>query len=416
MSQRTRVVGTRSFIVWLLIIIAVVLVAALAVAGLVVYPRLQEQQAEQARLAQADQHYQAGIAFQDVGDWEAAEAEYRQVVTLDAGYKDTKARLAEVKARLAEKEAIATAVAMAQAEQARVDAQATATGQAQATSEARANAEATAAAAPAATAEALEAHYQKGLGYINIRRWVEAKTELERVFEANPNYKEVQAKLAEVEAEIAKLTPAATPTPITTATPTPTATPVTKVVYSNDFEGVVGPEWSNTAKNTTPSGRGFLGEFSNGTVSLTFSGLPPHTEVRVSFDLFIIRSWDGNSQVVNPSTSEAIGPDVWDLNAGGGPTLLHTTFSNWEHYSQAYPDPYPGGDHPARTGAVENNTLGYRHIDDLLDAVYRLNFTFAHSAGSLVLYFSAIGREELSNESWGLDNVEVGVMVKSEVP
>ena len=102
-------------------------------------------------------------------------------------------------------------MAAAWAEQARADGQATAVAAATATVEARINAQATAAAAPTATAEALEARYQKGLGYMNMERWEEAKAELEQVFTADPNYKEVQAKLVEVEDQIAKLTPTATP-------------------------------------------------------------------------------------------------------------------------------------------------------------------------------------------------------------
>jgi tetratricopeptide (TPR) repeat protein len=103
------------------------------------------------------------------------------------------AQLAEVKARLAESKATATAVAIAQAEQAQVEAQATA------------------AAAPTATAEALEVHYQKGLGYMNIGRWEEAEAELEQVFEVDPNYKEVQGRLAELKARLSEMC-ARTPT------------------------------------------------------------------------------------------------------------------------------------------------------------------------------------------------------------
>ncbi|MDH7487104.1 MAG: DUF1080 domain-containing protein [Anaerolineae bacterium] len=212
MSQRTKVIGPRSLIIWLLIVIAVVMAVGLAGGGLLLYPRYQLQQ-------QVKQHYQAGVAFQAVGDWEAAEAEYRQVVILDADYKDAQARLADVKARLGEKEATATAVAMAQAERARAEAQATAVVAATATTEARINAQATAAAAPTATAEALETHYQRALGYMNMERWAEAEAELEQVFDMDPNYKDIQVKLAEVEAELAKLTPTATPTPVATATP-----------------------------------------------------------------------------------------------------------------------------------------------------------------------------------------------------
>ena len=251
MSRRTKVTGTRSFTLWLLIFIAVVLVVGVAAGGLFILPQIQSQQ-------DLEKHYQAGVAFQNVGDWDKAAGEYEQVIVIDANYQDVQMRLAEVRAKLAEREATATAMAVAQAEQAQMEAQATATAQAQttveaqahakatataqaeqaqaeaqatataqaqATAEAQTKAQATAAAAPTATAEALEAHYQKGLGYMNIGRREEAKAELEQVFEVDPNYKEVQAKLAEVEVEIAKLTPTATPTSLATSTPPATATP-----------------------------------------------------------------------------------------------------------------------------------------------------------------------------------------------
>ena len=223
MSQRTKVVGTRAPIIWLLIIIALIIIAGLAVVGLVVYPRYQSQQ-------QAEQHYQAGVAFQDVSDWEAAEAEFKQVVSIDANYKDAQTQLAEVKTRLAESRATATAVAIAQAEQAQTNAHATATAEARATAMAQA-------VAATATATTVEAHYQKGLAYINLQKWAEAQLELQAVFEVDPNYKEVQTKLAEVEVRIAKLTPTATPEPPTPeATNTPVATTTPESLFSDNFD------------------------------------------------------------------------------------------------------------------------------------------------------------------------------------
>jgi tetratricopeptide (TPR) repeat protein len=93
--------------------------------------------------------------------------------------------------------------------------------------------------AATATAETLEAHYQKGLGYMNMGRYEEAKTELEQVFEVDPNYKDVQTRIAEVELAIRSR---ATNTPTPPPTATVTATPRPKVVV----EIWAKQEWQNS--------------------------------------------------------------------------------------------------------------------------------------------------------------------------
>ena len=185
-----------------------------------------------------------------------------------------------------------------------------------------------------------------------------------------------------------------------------------KVVYFNSFENGVGSEWSDSSIDITPSGnQRFLGQFGNGTVALTLNNLPAHTEVTISFDLFIIRSWNGNE------------PDIWDLNVSNGPTLLHTTFNNHNPsifdvtIPQAYPDNYPGGSYPSLTGAFEINTLGYTFlcepspgdgfVDLPMDTVYELVFAFPHFTSELVLNFSGSELAVLTSKSWGLDNVTV---------
>ncbi|UCD57634.1 MAG: hypothetical protein JSV16_00560, partial [Candidatus Hydrogenedentota bacterium] len=172
------------------------------------------------------------------------------------------------------------------------------------------------------------------------------------------------------------------------------------VLYSNDFGKTVGREWSLPITDTTPQGgRRFLGQFGNESVKLTLKQLAAHKKLTVSFDLFIIHSWDGNGRS---------GPDVWELKVDGGQTLLCTTFSNCEDNAsndkQTYPGAYPGGSYPARAGAAEINTLGYGR-----DSVYKVNFSFVHSASTLVLEFSAHGTQPIPDESWGLDNVRVTV-------
>ena len=229
MAQRKPIAGRRSCVLYAVILAALALIVAGAGLVLVVRPELDRRRQAEVRLEQAETHYQAGVAFQNMGDWEAAEAEFKQAIALAPDYKDAQTRLAEVKARLAQSEATATAEAIAQAEQAWADAQATATAQAQATATAQA-------VAATATMDAVETHYQKGLAYINLEKWAEAQVELQAVFEVDPNYKDVQAQLAVVDSEVVKLTPTATPTPLATPTNTPAPSTYTVRMYDIDDE------------------------------------------------------------------------------------------------------------------------------------------------------------------------------------
>lgn len=147
------------------------------------------------------------------------------------------------------------------------------------------------------------------------------------------------------------------------------------VIYFNDFENTSDPltEWSY--KGSTPWGDPaeaapgiavtpgttqhpsdrFFGQFvSDETTSLTLHNLPSWTtEVRLSFDLYIIRTWDEIG-------SE--GPDRWKLTVSDEPKLLDTTFSNMTYAGQpyqSYPGTYPTDTNPARAGAFESNTLGF---------------------------------------------------------
>lgn len=180
------------------------------------------------------------------------------------------------------------------------------------------------------------------------------------------------------------------------------------VVFSDDFESGVATGWSTTRSDATPyAQRRFLGQFGNETATLRLSGLDAHNAVTVSFDLFIVRTWDGNNMIV--------GPDRWLLQ-GDGATLIDTTFSNNDgpSYPQTYPLRTGAFDHSGRNAAAEVNTLGFvpgcpQPIAGVppRDAVYRISATFPHSAPTVRLDFSAAGLQAQCDESWGLDNVEV---------
>jgi tetratricopeptide (TPR) repeat protein len=251
---RKKVTGTRPLILWGIIAIIVVLVVVVVAGLLVIYPDYQAQQdAAQATVqaqAQLEQHYQVGIAFQSVEDWEAAEAEFKQVITFDASYKDVQTRLAEVKSK--QREALATAQAKATRATATVQAraeataaaatvearmakatsvaatvtaqakatiqaeqrEATATTRAQATATAKAEARATVQAAAAqetataatATAvaelEELKVHYQTGVAFQEAEDWEKAVQEFEAVIQIDANYQDAQTRLTGVKARL----------------------------------------------------------------------------------------------------------------------------------------------------------------------------------------------------------------------
>jgi len=192
------------------------------------------------------------------------------------------------------------------------------------------------------------------------------------------------------------------------------------VIYSNDFSSTVGPEWSTSIRDATPIGNNsFLGQFGQTNTSgqstvLTLSGLPAHSAITVSFDLYIIASWDGHGIDV--------GPDVWDLSVVGGTNLLHTTFSNLPNINpddrnQDYPGTFPGGNFVERTGSVASNSLGYHLIVggpgggqyDSGDTTYHLTYTFAQNNPTVGLHFSS-ALTGLADEFWGVDNIVVATV------
>jgi hypothetical protein len=193
------------------------------------------------------------------------------------------------------------------------------------------------------------------------------------------------------------------------------------IVYQNDFQSAAGPEWSNTNLSVTPVGsRQFLGILTQGTTTLTLNGIANNQAVGVSFDLFIIGTWDG-SQLIDPLSDpvHTVGPDVWSFAADGGAPLLSTTFSvfdgtkamhSFRSYPQAYPGNYPADSFPARTGAAENDTLGYFEGD----SVYHFSFNLVHTSGPLVLNFTGTF-PVVDTESWGIDNVLVSVPEPSSI-
>jgi hypothetical protein len=186
-------------------------------------------------------------------------------------------------------------------------------------------------------------------------------------------------------------------------------------VYSNDFEGsTVGSEWSRTTVSTTPGGSHgatrFLGELGNGSVTLTLNSLQPHTDLTLTLDLFIIRTWDGNGEVGGGVSRDAV------MITGDDALLMDHTFSNVPGETQTFPTPDRSARNPAQTSATAVNSLGYTFNGQAMDALYHLSLTFPHSADSVTFRFTSTQNEVIANESWGIDNVAVNAAGAIPVP
>src|SRR5262249_52743073 len=220
--------------------------------------------------------------------------------------------------------------------------------------------------------------------------------------------------------------------------------------YNNDFNGPVGttyPEWSVASYSWTGNQAGtvvagsatepiatidspngsqrFLGELGgpiiltappydrehfvrvDESIRLSLDRLPVHTSMTLAFDLYLLKSWDGDSPTY--------GPDRWSVALAGGPTLLAATFSNnTKTATDLSFQSYPSAGSAPQAGASAVNTLGYGFWFG--DSTYPLTFTFSHSGSNATVAFSSSlyeGKSEQArstrDESWGLDNVRVTV-------
>jgi hypothetical protein len=187
----------------------------------------------------------------------------------------------------------------------------------------------------------------------------------------------------------------------------------TKVIYEenfNDFDKDLTLAWSNSKTDITANGKTrFLGQFGTESVKLTLDKLPPHKTVTVQFDLYILKSWDGEEPVS--------GPDIWGLKSDDGVALIDTTFTNVSTNRQRFgcksgevitPSCQNiGGIGPF--GAALVNTLKFVPWD----SVYKIKRTISHDRSFLILNFYGALREAppavttIENESWGLDNMRI---------
>lgn len=165
-----------------------------------------------------------------------------------------------------------------------------------------------------------------------------------------------------------------------------------------------------------------LGPFNNSGFSLHWDDLPEHEFIRLTFDLYIHDSWEGNT---NESGTGLSDHDAWiiefDSHLKVNPQekiYFETTFSNglcdpgW-CFTQSYPNQFPFNNE-ARTMAVSRNIKGRCLWSDspVGTSLYTIERLFPHKNSSVVIAFYDRLKQDspfdpLCEESWSLDNLSI---------
>lgn len=173
------------------------------------------------------------------------------------------------------------------------------------------------------------------------------------------------------------------------------------VLHHEDFETArLSANWSSNSRVTSDSAfTWFNGRYSGQSSTLSISAPPPpegsgepgssgpsYHEYTLSFDLYIIDSWDGD----DPNA----GIDRFLVELNSAP-IFDQSFAN-QHQYQSFRQPDVG---PAMLGFHS----GFR------DSIYRaVSITFAPGAiDTLAFTFRDTCRQGMSDESWGLDNINL---------
>jgi len=182
-------------------------------------------------------------------------------------------------------------------------------------------------------------------------------------------------------------------------------------VYDNDFESGNLSNINNGIINQF-NGTAVLGNYNNASFALTISDLPKHDLVKISFDLYIHDSWDGNKTAPD-------GPDVWQMLIDGN-SYINASFSNSPCGAdafcapQSYPLDYPNNYHNPKYGAYLTNLPGFCSLvtDPNGTTLYKIEKIVRHSNKTLILQcldklVQTNTADPKCDESWSVDNINI---------
>lgn len=189
-----------------------------------------------------------------------------------------------------------------------------------------------------------------------------------------------------------------------------------KEVYFNDFEkGDLSGIQNGYLYDY--NGSVVLGRYNQSGFDLLLTDLPKHDLIRISFDLFIHDSWDGNKLGIDGVD----GPDLWQMLIDED-LYISTTFSNIACRNvdgmfcppQSYPANYPNNNNYPRKGAYQVDLPAACHPNGTT-TWYKITKTISHSRDKLLL--QCIDKLVQKNtddrncdESWSVDNIKINTI------
>lgn len=182
-----------------------------------------------------------------------------------------------------------------------------------------------------------------------------------------------------------------------------------EIVYDNDFSDLNLAGFENgklfVFQNDTVSGF-----YHNDEVSLSLENLPSHNMLKITTEILIHDSWDGNPDNVG-------GPDYWFFGVDNK-EVFRTTFSNTPCEStycimQSYPNSYFRQNNP-KTGAVQTNLPGLCLFGALPNYTtrYSVSKIIENKSSTIRIFWnsdltSANSPDPVCDESWSLARVTI---------
>ncbi|MFO7823713.1 MAG: hypothetical protein R6V72_07215 [Cyclobacterium sp.] len=184
-------------------------------------------------------------------------------------------------------------------------------------------------------------------------------------------------------------------------------------VYDNDFSQA-DLLYFESGRLFDFNGDTVLGYFHNEEIVLNLPDLPEHNTIKVTIDLLLHDSWDGNPDNVG-------GPDFWYMQLNGQ-EVMRTTFSNSPCEStyclyQSFPDNYPRFYEP-KTAAVSSDLPGRCQYQNSIGWTSRYQITkiINHSENQLEIICGDELKQEnatdpVCDESWSIARIQVSTMI-----